>query len=247
MRTVPNSFPESSDDSVRTEETVDVEPSRPVVQPEKGVVENNKIPDDQCRIPEGMAKSDSPPRKEVRFKENPMVILPSRDVRVDEYDILQDIKDQKANVTIGQLLHDNVNYQKQLKEALVRPRKRRIRLPPVAVNFAQVEDYGAPEITVEIEGCVIHNVPVDGGSGVNLILESTAFDLGYATFDPTNQVLRMADQSRVVPVGRLSGIPTRISNTTYLLNYVVIRVGIGKPFPLLLGRPWLYSAGVKVN
>lgn len=129
----------------------------------------------------------------------------------------------------------------------MRPRKRRIRLPPVAVNFAQVEDFGAPEITVEIEGCVIHNVPVDGGSGVNLILESTAFDLGYTTFDPTNQVLRMADQSRVVPMGRLSEIPTNISNTTYVLNDVVIRVCIGKPFPLLLGRPWLYTAGVKVN
>jgi len=100
---------------------------------------------------------------------------------------------------------------------------------------------------VIIEGCVIRNVPVDGGSGVNLLLESTAFDLGYTSFEPTNQVLRMADQSRVNPVGKLSGIPTQIYKTTYELNYVVIRVGMGRPFPLLLGRPWLYSAGVKVN
>ena len=101
---------------------------------------------------------------------------------MDEYDILQDIKNQKANVTIGQLLHDNANDQKQVKEAYIRPRRRRIRLPPVAVNFFAIENYGASEIAVEIDGCIIQNVPVDGGSGVNLMLETTANDLGYTVF-----------------------------------------------------------------
>ena len=58
-----------------------------------------------------------------------------------------------------------------------------------AVNFAHVEDYGAPELVVEVDGCTIPKVPVDGGSGVNLMLESTAFDLGYTTFEETNQIL----------------------------------------------------------
>ena len=80
----------------------------------------------------------------------------------------------------------------------------------MAVNFAHVEDYGALELVVEVDGCTIPKVPVDEGSGVNLMLESTAFDLGYTTFEETDQILRMADQSRVVPAGRLSQIPTRI-------------------------------------
>ena len=117
----------------------------------------------------------------------------------------------------------------------------------MAVNFAQVEDYRAPELVVEVDGCTITKVPVDGGSGVNLMLESTAFDLGYTTFEETDQILRMADQSRVVPAGRLSQIPTRIGQVTYLQNFVVIRVGTGRPFPMLLGRPWLYSAKVLVD
>ena len=43
----------------------------------------------------------------------------------------------------------------------------------MAVNFSQVEDYGAPELTVEIDGCSMPKLPVDGKLGVNLILEDT--------------------------------------------------------------------------
>jgi hypothetical protein len=108
------------------------------------------------------------------------------------------------------------------------------------MNFSQPEDSGAPEVTVEVAGCSIPKVPVDGGSGVNLMLEETAFEA-------TDQVLRMADQSRMNPVGKLSQVPTRIGGVTYLLNFVIIRVQTGRPFPMLLGRPWLYSAKVLVD
>ena len=118
----------------------------------------------------------------------------------------------------------------------------------MAVNFAEVKDYGAPELVVEVDGCTIPNVPVDGGSGVNLMLESTTFDQGYTTFEETNQILWMADQSLVVPIERLVfQIPTRIEKITYLLDYAIIWVGTGRPFSMLLGKPWLYSAKVLVD
>ena len=55
------------------------------------------------------------------------------------------------------------------------------------MNFLQTEDFGEPELEVEFEGCVFSKVPVDGGSGVNIMLEDTAFDLGYTTFEPTTK------------------------------------------------------------
>ena len=113
---------------------------------------------------------------------------------MDDYDIIQDIKDQKANVTIGQLLHDNANYQKLIWDAWTKRRKRRFKLPSVVVNFSQIEEYGAPELTVEIDGCSVPKIPVDGGLGINLVLEDTAFDLGYTSFEATDQILWMADQ-----------------------------------------------------
>ena len=145
------------------------------------------------------------------------------------------------------MLHDNANYHKLIRDAWTKRRKRRFKLPSVAVNFYQVEDYGASELTIEIDGCSVPKVPVDGGSRVNLMLEDTAFDLGYTSFEKTDQVLRMADQSRVIPVGRLFQVPTLIGEVTYLLNYVIIRVSIGRPFPRLLGRPWLYTTEVLID
>ena len=91
--------------------------------------------------------------RKVRFDDVPVIIEP--EVKPDDYDIIQDIEDQKANVTIGQLLHNNANYQKLIQEEWTKRRKRRFKLPPVAVNFAEVEDYGAPELVVEVDGCTI--------------------------------------------------------------------------------------------
>ena len=216
------------------------------VHSEEGV-ERNRIPIDiSAEIRTEISGPDViPNRKKVSFNDIPVVIGP--EVSTSEYDIIQDIKDQKANVTIGQLLHDNITYQRLIRDAWTRKRRRKVKLPSVAVNFSQPEDSGAPEVTVEIEGCSIPEVPIDGGSGVNLMLEDTAFDLGFTTFEATDQVLRMADQSRVRPVGKLSQVPTRIGGTDYLLNYVIIRVHKGRPFSMLLGRPWLYSARVLVD
>jgi hypothetical protein len=246
-RTRSRKKPESSsNDSDRNE--VAPEPTRPIVHVEKGVQENQLPIDISSEV--GRTITDSNPRivpKMVRFDDIPVIIKTNPDIRIDEYDIIRDIKDQKANVTIGQLLHDNTNYQKLIREAWTRRRKKKFKLPSVAVNFSQPEDSGAPEVTVEVEGCSIPKVPVDGGSGVNLMLEETAFDLGYTAFEATDQVLRMADQSRVNPVRKLSQVPTRIRGVTYLLNFVIIRVQTGRLFPMLLGRPWLYSARVLVD
>jgi hypothetical protein len=106
------------------------------------------------------------------------------------------------------------------------------------------EDWGAPQIDLEIGGCLIKKVLVDGGAGVNMMTEQTATDLGYTSFEPTPKILRMANQVEVIPLGKLSGILTRMGELEYLLNYVVIKLPTPSVFPVLLGRPWLYKAGV---
>ena len=208
----------SSSNSSFSQETVrKPESALSIASVEKGI-EENRIPRDISReVREDLVEPEQAlnlPSRKVRFDETLVVIQP--DPKPDEYNIIQDIKEQKANATIRKLLHDNPNYQKLVREEWPKKRRRKFRLPTVAVNFAQVEDYGAPELVVEVDSCTILEVPVDGGSGVNLMLESTAFDLGYTTFEEIDQILRMVDQSRVVPAGRFSQIPTWIGHVTYL-------------------------------
>ena len=192
------------------------EPVQPKATFKKGV-EESRIPRDiSIEVRDELEKTNlgvvTEPKR-VRFDDIPVIIEP--EVKSDDYDIIQDIKDQKANVTIGQLLHDNANYQNLIWEEWTKKRKRRLKLPSVAVKFPEIEDYGAPKIVVEVDGCIIPKVSVDGGSGVNLMLEDTTFDLGYTSFEETNQILRMVDQSRVIPAGRFSQVPTRIGEVTY--------------------------------
>jgi hypothetical protein len=122
-RTRSRKKPESSSsDSDRNE--IAPEPTRPVVHLEK-VVEENRLPID-ISSEVGRAIAASNPKiapKTVRFYDVPVVIKSNPDIWIDEYDIIRDIKDQKANVTIGQLLHDNTNYQKLIREAWTRRRK----------------------------------------------------------------------------------------------------------------------------
>jgi hypothetical protein len=109
-RTQSRKKPESSSsDSDQNE--VAPEPTRPIVHVEKGVQENRLPIDISSEV--GRAITDSNPRivpKIVKFDDIPVIIKTNPDIQIDEYDIIRDIKDQKANVTIGQLLHDNTNY-----------------------------------------------------------------------------------------------------------------------------------------
>ena len=108
----------------------------PPIATSENEVGTNRIPKDISEeVRQDLTRSSLPTQHpRVRFDDTPVFIEPER--KADEYDIIQDIKDQKANVTIGQLLHDNANYQKLIREAWIKRRKRRLKLPSVAVNFS---------------------------------------------------------------------------------------------------------------
>ena len=130
----PDDSSSNSSFSLETARELDQVTSIAVV--EKGV-EENRIPRDVSReVREYLADPEhtlKPASRIVRFDETPVIIQP--DLKPDEYDIIQDIKEQKANATIGQLLHDNPNYQKLVREEWPKKRRQKFRLPAVAVNW----------------------------------------------------------------------------------------------------------------
>ena len=99
--------PES--DSSDSQQLDEPRETQPIATSENGVG-TSRIPEDISEeIRHELTRSDLPtPHPRVRFDDIPVFIEPKR--KVDDYDIVQDIKDHKANITIGQLLHDNANY-----------------------------------------------------------------------------------------------------------------------------------------
>ncbi|OAE24442.1 hypothetical protein AXG93_4443s1010 [Marchantia polymorpha subsp. ruderalis] len=162
------------------------------------------------------------------------------------YDVVEDIGNQRANITFKQLLEDNKTYRRMLMLSLSRPRK------PRATKLLQVyqvinEDQGRPEIDVEIGGCCVRKVPVDSGSGVNIMTEDTARALGFSVFEPTKRVLRLADQTRRMPAGMLRNVKTTIGGADFRLTYIILQPMMKQGYDVLLGRPWLYGAQVRCD
>ena len=164
------------------------------------------------------------------------------------YDIFKDVSETRANVTIGELLKENSFYRKQIRP-LVTGRKRKYKLPSTNVNKIEnpLEDFGPPDIEVQVAGCLIKKVPVDGGSGVNIMIADTARALGFTNFESTPKILRMADQSRVIPLGKLPNVSVIIGDQPFRLDFIVIDPPTPSSYPMLLGRPWLYKARVRTS
>ena len=110
-RKLEESDDSSSDSSFSLETMREPDQVTSIAQVEKRV-EEKRIPRDISReVREDLGEPEqafNPPSRKVRFYETLVIIQP--DLKPDEYDIIQDIKEQKANATIGQLLQDNPNY-----------------------------------------------------------------------------------------------------------------------------------------
>ena len=90
-----------------------------------------------------------------------------------------------------------------------------------------------------VKGNRLKNVLLDGGSGANVMSEELYKKLGGVKLQPSPFNLKMADQSKVHPLGIIQDLPITLSGLKYCINVVVIRVTSLRATPLLPGRPWL--------
>ncbi|KAL3686589.1 hypothetical protein R1sor_009163 [Riccia sorocarpa] len=72
----------------------------------------------------------------------------------------------------------------------------------------------------------------------------TATRLGLTNLQPCKKFLRMADQSRKLPLGELRNVETIMGGATFELDYVVLQPEDEQGYEVLIGRPWFYGAGV---
>ena len=187
--------------------------------------------------------------------QNPSLVVPRANLKLprkkralgivtnmEPYDILKDLDVIQPSITMKQLLAVAPECRSALNSSLIRKRHRNKEIHEVSLN----PDPGAPTIDVTIDGLMIPGVQIDGGSSVNLMNVDTMDSLDLTGLIPTTLILRMADHSRVKPLGILRAIQTVIAGIMYHIDYIIFKIQSSSlSYPILLGRPWLYQAKAK--
>ena len=132
--------------------------------------------------------------------------------RVASYDLLEDLGKLKADITIKQLLGIAPSCRILLQSTLVRKGLKSI------VNEATIYYPGVPMVDIVINGIVLRRVQLDGGSSVNLMNLDTMTSLQLTGLQDTKLMLRIADQSRVKPMGIFCSVKTTIVGNSYWID-----------------------------
>ncbi|XP_024010603.1 uncharacterized protein LOC112086032 [Eutrema salsugineum] len=87
----------------------------------------------------------------------------------------------------------------------------------------------------------------DLGASVSLMPFSIARKLGFRTFKPARISLVLADRSVRLPIGMLEDLPVKIGGFEVPTDFVVLEMDEEPVDPLILGRPFLATAGVIID
>ena len=120
------------------------------------------------------------------------------------YDLLANLDHIQPTISMRQLLAIAPKYRSELSYSLIRKRSKEINVHDISI------DPGAPTVDVMIDGSLIQGVQIDGGSSVNLMNQETMDEIGLTNMIATPKILRMANQSKVKPLGILKQVPTLV-------------------------------------
>ena len=146
------------------------------------------------------------------------------EVGMEPYDLLSNMDNIQPQISLRQLLVVAPTCRSALSSSLVRKRPKTVDVVNEINNFEEIGDVndisidpGAPTIEVFIDGSLIEGVQIDSGSSVNLMNADTMEEIGLTTMITTPIILRMANQSRVKPLGILKQVLTTIGELIFEL------------------------------
>jgi hypothetical protein len=88
-------------------------------------------------------------------------------------------------------------------------------------------------------------VLIDGGYGINIIIENLRVQLGLSTLNPTFYNLRMVDQTITKPLGLIKDLKIFVHGIPYRVAFIVINNNVlNSSYSMLLGCPWLRDVKV---
>ncbi|XP_010431124.1 PREDICTED: uncharacterized protein LOC104715413 [Camelina sativa] len=106
---------------------------------------------------------------------------------------------------------------------------------------------GVMYLTQECRDLKFNNCLCDLGASISLMPLNVAMRLGLYTFKPTQVTLVLADRSTRRPKGLLENLPVQIGNCYIPIDFIVLKLDEESQDPILLGRPFLATAGAMIN
>ena len=83
--------------------------------------------------------------------------------------------------------------------------------------------------------------------GVSVIPFSLYKRLDLNKLTPTKISLQMADKSTAIPIGICEDVPVVVANVTILTDFVILEMPEDNNMSIILGRPFLNTAGVVID
>nr|XP_018475424.1 PREDICTED: uncharacterized protein LOC108846717 [Raphanus sativus] len=111
----------------------------------------------------------------------------------------------------------------------------------------KLEDPGCFTLPCALGPMVFERCLCDLGASVSLMPLSVAKKLGFTQYKKCRLSLVLADRSVKYPVGILEDLPLMVRNCEIPTDFVVLEMGEEAQDPLILGRPFLATAGAIVN
>ena len=109
------------------------------------------------------------------------------------------------------------------------------------------QDPRCPTISCSIGAQQFDHTLCDLGASVSVMPKSVFDRLNFTNLEPTTMTLQLADSSVRYPAGIAQDIPIKIRGYYVPVDFVVLNMELTKETPLILGRPFLSTAGAQID
>ncbi|XP_021760574.1 uncharacterized protein LOC110725399 [Chenopodium quinoa] len=142
---------------------------------------------------------------------------------------LDEMEGLQSNIPLLHALSQMPTYAKFLKNILS--------------NKSRLEESDSISLPTEISAIPQNELP----ENVSLMPHSMAKRLNLGEISPTKMSIQLADRSVKVPLGVLKDIPIQVGKVLVPCDFVIMEMDEDFKIPLILGRPFLKTAGVNID
>ncbi len=147
--------------------------------------------------------------------------------------MMKDVKSQKVDITIGQLVAVVPSTRKELRKGLLALKGPKV---PTLLNAITIEHECDLIIDVQCNGSVLHEVLVDGGVGINMMTIPIMKYLRLRIDRSTKITLKMANKQVIRPKGVSSNVKIIVMKVSTIMDFHVVLKEDGACL-VILNRP----------